>query len=283
MTEHQLRSNVVSIMKGWVGWSEANNKHKKIIDIYNNHTPLAQGYKVKYTDAWCATTVSAAFIKTGLTDIGLTECSCSRMINLYKAKGRWQEKDSYTPKLGDLIMYDWDDNGHGDNTGAPEHVGMVAHVDGRKITVIEGNKNSAVGYRYMEVDGRYIRGYCLPDYASKAAKTSSDPKPVDTYSKKEFIRDIQDAFGATVDGIAGPETLNKTITLSAVLNRKHKSIRIVQRRLAVLGFTSVGKSDGIAGVKFTKAVKEFQKKHGCVVDGEITARGMTWKKLLGLA
>ena len=50
MTENQLRSNVVSIMKGWLGWSEANGKHKKIVDIYNNHKPLARGYKVQYTD-----------------------------------------------------------------------------------------------------------------------------------------------------------------------------------------------------------------------------------------
>ena len=204
------------------------------------------------------------------------------MINLYKAKGRWEEKDSYIPKIGDVIMYDWNDNGIGDNVGAPDHVGVVAAVNGNKLTIIEGNKNEAVAYRTMGVNGRFIRGYCLPDYASKASK------PVDvistvTYSKEAFIRDIQEAFGATVDGIAGPETLNSTITLSAILNRKHKSVRAVQRRLANLGYTSVGKIDGIAGVKFTQAVKEFQKKNGCVVDGEITARGKTWKKLLGLA
>ena len=28
MTENQLRSNVVSVMKGWLGWSEANGKFK---------------------------------------------------------------------------------------------------------------------------------------------------------------------------------------------------------------------------------------------------------------
>ena len=66
------------------------------------------------------------------------------------------------------------------------------------------------------------------------------------------------------------------------MNRKHEAIRAVQRRLAALGYTSVGKVDGIAGVKFTKAVKEFQKANNCEVDGEITARGKTWKKLLGL-
>ena len=282
MTENQLRSNVVSVMKGWLGWSEANGKFKRIIDTYNNHKPLAQGYKVKYTDEWCATAVSAAFISAGLTDIGFTECSCSRMINLYKAKGCWEERDSYVPKMGDVIMYDWDDNGIGDNKGAPDHVGLVVSVDGTKLTIIEGNKKEAVAYRSMSVKGKYIRGYCLPDYASKASK-SIETVSTATYSQTAFIRDIQAAFGATVDGIAGPETLNATITLSEILNRKHEVIRAVQRRLAALGYTSVGKVDGIAGVKFTQAVKEFQKNNGCVVDGEITARGKTWKKLLGLA
>lgn len=282
MTENQLRSNVVSIMKGWLGWSEANGKHKKIVDIYNNHKPLARGYKVQYTDEWCATAVSAAFIKAGLTDIGFTECSCNRMIDLYKAKGRWEESDSYDPKIGDIVMYDWQDNGIGDNVGFADHVGLVAAINGTRLTIIEGNKNESVSYRSINTNGKYIRGYCLPDYASKASKPI-EIVSTSTYSKAAFVRDIQKAFGATVDGIAGPETLNSTITLSAILNRKHEAIRAVQRRLATLGYTSVGKVDGIAGIKFTKAVKEFQKNNGCEVDGEITARGKTWKKLLGLA
>ena len=281
MTENQLRSNVVSIMKGWLGWSEANGKHKKIIDIYNNYRPLARGYKVQYTDEWCATAVSAAFIKAGLTDIGFTECSCNRMIDLYKEKSRWEERDSYVPKIGDIVMYDWQDNGIGDNAGSADHVGLVAAINGTSITIIEGNKNESISYRSINVNGKYIRGYCLPDYASKASKLVETVSTA-TYSKTAFIRDIQKAFGATIDGIAGPETLNSTITLSAILNRKHEAIRAVQRRLAALGYTSVGKVDGIAGVKFTKAVKEFQKANNCEVDGEITARGKTWKKLLGL-
>ena len=282
MTENQLRSSVVSIMKGWLGWSEANGQFKKIIDTYNNHKPLAQGYKVKYSDEWCATAVSAAFIKAGLTDIGFTECSCNRMIALYKAKGRWEEKDSYVPKIGDIIMYDWQDNGVGDNVGSADHVGLVAAINGTKLTIIEGNKNEAVAYRSININGKFIRGYCLPDYASKASKPV-ETVSTETYSKEVFIRDVQKALGATVNGIAGPETLNSTITLSAILNRKHEVIRAVQRRLAALGYTSVGKIDGIAGAKFTQAVKEFQKDNIYIVDGETTARGKTWKKLLGLA
>lgn len=49
--------------------SMAKQTHKPIIDIYNNHKPLAVGYKVKYTDDYCDTTLSAAFIKNNAVDL----------------------------------------------------------------------------------------------------------------------------------------------------------------------------------------------------------------------
>lgn len=174
MTEKELRNKVVSIMQGWLGCKASDGSHKKIIDIYNAHKPLARGYKVKYSDAWCATTVSAAFIKAGLTDIAPTECSCSQMISLYKKIGRWIESDSYKPSPGDLVMYDWDDNGVGDNTGNPEHVGMVVSCTNNNILVIEGNKNNVVAYRNVSVNGRFIRGFCIPNFFQKATSTSQN-------------------------------------------------------------------------------------------------------------
>ena len=79
-------------------------------------------------------------------------------------------------------MYDWDDSGQGDNRGAPEHVGMVEAVDQTRgtMTIIEGNmgSGSVVGRRTVPIGGRYIRGYCCPDYASKADKPPvADPEP----------------------------------------------------------------------------------------------------------
>lgn len=176
MTETQLRNQVVSIMQGWIGCKESDGSHKKILDVYNSYRPLPRGWKMLTTNPWCAATVSAAFIKAGLTDIAPVECSCSQMISLYKKIGRWIEADNYANvKPGDLLMYDWDDDGRGDCTGAPEHVGMVTEVNGNTITVIEGNKNDAVGYRPVPVNGRYIRGYCAPDYASKSTKPTAKP------------------------------------------------------------------------------------------------------------
>lgn len=102
------------------------------------------------------------------------------------------------------------------------------------------------------------------------------------YDLVDFIKDIQDVFGAKVDGIAGPETLSKTLTLSSKLNNKHRAVRAVQKRLYELGYVEIGKVDGIAGPKFTSAVAHFQQDNDFPTNGEITARSVAWKKLLGM-
>ncbi len=173
MTESQARQRVVDIAVSWYGRKEADGSHRAIIDTYNGHAPLARGYKVKYTDSWCATYGSAVAIAAGYTDIIPTECGCGQMIALFQALNRWVENDAYVPDPGDYVFYDWDDNGVGDCAGWPEHVGMVVSVSGNKIKVIEGNKNNAVEYRELTVNGRYIRGYGVPDYASKATKAEN--------------------------------------------------------------------------------------------------------------
>ena len=171
MTELELRRSVVNVMRGWLGWSEANGKYRAIIDLYNSQRPLPRGYKLQYDDEWCAATVTAAGIQAGLQNIIFGECSCSRMVSLYQQAGRWMEDDAYKPQIGDIVIYRWDDGANyaaTDNTSSPNHVGVVAEVNGRVMTIIEGNKRQKVATRSLFVNGRYIRGYCLPDYASMA-------------------------------------------------------------------------------------------------------------------
>ena len=228
MTEQELRNKVVQTARGYLGSKEADGSHRKIIDGYNAHKPLARGYLVKYTDAWCATFVSFVGIVCGLTDIMPTECGCGAMIELYKKKGRWQENDAYRPQPADIIMYDWDDNGAGDCTGYPEHVGIVEAVDGNTITVIEGNMSDKVGERKLQVNGRYIRGYCLPDYAGKAGSVPSASVPsgnpssgsassaeqVYTVQAGDTLSKIAAKYGTTYqklasyNGIANPNKIN---------------------------------------------------------------------------
>lgn len=179
MNEKQARTLIVDAAKSYLGFSEASGKHRRIIDIYNEQgkQPPPRGYRVTYSDAWCATFISAIAIQCGMSDIIPQECSCYYQVVAFAQLGEWCENDAYKPTTGDIIYYDWQDSGAGDNTGAPDHVGIVEKCEGGTITVIEGNKNDSVERRTLKVDGKYIRGYGLPDYAKWAAKHSEDNRP----------------------------------------------------------------------------------------------------------
>lgn len=159
-----MRNKIVKQAEAWIGCKEKNGTHKKIIDVYNAHKPLARGYKVQYDDAWCATFVSAVAIKCGATDVIPTECSCNKMIALLKKLGSWVENDAYEPSPGDIMFYDWQDSGKGDNKGTADHVGIVQKVSGNYVYVIEGNYSNSVKVRKVKINGKTIRGYGVPKY-----------------------------------------------------------------------------------------------------------------------
>ena len=168
------RSEIVAQAQSWIGCKEADGSHKKIIDLYNNHKPLARGYRVQVGDAHCATTTSAAYIKAGIAEYTGTECGVGKYVEIAKKKGIWTENDAYTPKVGDACVYDWQDGANyatTDNTGAPDHIGIVTKVGGGTFVVTEGNMNGGkVGKRTVKVNGRYIRGFITPDFDMIARK-----------------------------------------------------------------------------------------------------------------
>lgn len=102
-----------------------------------------------------------------------------------------------------------------------------------------------------------------------------------TYTKTQFIKDVQSAIGAKVDGIAGKETLSKTVTVSKTKNNRHAVVKPIQKYLNAHGY-NCGTADGIAGTKFDLAVKTYQRANGCIADGELTKEGKTWKCILGI-
>lgn len=157
-------SKVVGLMQDWIGKNEYDGSHEEIIDIYNRQKQLPRGYKVKYTDAWCATGVSACFFELGYSALIPMECSCQKMIDISISMGIWQENDGYVPSPGDVIFYDWQDSGVGDNRGYSDHVGIVEYVGGGKIDVIECNYRNAVNRRQLDINGKYIRGFICPRY-----------------------------------------------------------------------------------------------------------------------
>lgn len=135
------------------------------------------------------------------------------------------------------------------------------------------------------INGRVDMNYSYQDRFTVNGQTVVKKPNVQTKPSNDyeiFVREVQSACGAKVDGIAGKETLSKTITVSKTKNSRHAVVKPIQKYLNALGF-NCGAVDGIAGKLFDSAVKSYQKGNSCVCDGEITARNKTWKKLLKLA
>ena len=149
---------IVKKAQSFIGCKESDGSHKKIIDYYNNNGSLPQGYKVKYTDAWCATYVSVVFMQGATKNWKYKECSCDRMIKLFKSNNKYIT-DKSKAKAGDVIFYDWQANG-----ASSDHVGIIVGSDSTHWTVIEGNKNDEVGYRQIAKTSDLIMGYGVIDY-----------------------------------------------------------------------------------------------------------------------
>ena len=293
---------VLAIAKAEVGYLEKKNGDtrylydKRANAGYNNYTKYGKEMHeiypaiMDYPAAWCDCFVDWCFYKAygvatakSLLDGNFDDYTVASAL-MYKKHNAWYTNN---PKVGDQVFFK---NSHGGIC----HTGLVIAVDNLYIHTIEGNTSAALGVvangggvaqKKYALNYSRIAGYGRPKYDKGNSNTNTVVELVRTnsvkYTKKQFIKDVQKAIGAKVDGIAGPETLSKTITVSKSKNRKHAVVKPIQKYLNKIGY-NCGIADGIAGPKFDAAVKAYQKANGCVADGEITARNKTWKKLLGL-
>ena len=212
-TAKDLRKKLVKTALEDIGAKEGGKKHKKIIDIFNKVKP--DGWAMTYSAPWCAAAVSSWAIECFGVDKAKKffplSANCGTIIKKAKKMGIWKEKDSYKPTAGDWILYDWQDDGKGDNKGGPDHVGLIQKVGEKFFTVIEGNKNDAVENRRVAINGKYVRGFVVPDYAKmvpkpkKAEPKKADPKkaePKKTVKKKAKVINYRVKKGDTLNKIA---------------------------------------------------------------------------------
>lgn len=165
-TGNELRKMVVENANSYDGIKGQSLRHRHIIDVFNELKP--DGYPMYYHSPWCA-----AFVSAVTMEVTGNECAnryfplsynCETIIRRAMKMGTWVEKDSYVPKPGDWIIYDWEDNGKGEDIRGYDHVGMVVSVSGSVFTVIEGNYSNSCTHRKVTVNQRYIRGFVSPDY-----------------------------------------------------------------------------------------------------------------------
>ena len=257
MTENELREKVCRQAESWLGRKEADGSHREIIRVYNTIRPLPRDYQMRDEDPWCAAFVSAVGRACGLEDILFPECACDAMIARYRDAGRWMEDDGYRPQPGDLIFYDWQDTGFGDDTGSSDHVGLVLGLSGRVINIIEGNCGDSVMRTARELDGRYIRGFGLPDYGSKAEAESGVVRVPEAEEPEE------------TDGEAARSESVCSVSLPVLrIGDESEAVRALQFLLIGRGFgCGPDGADGAFGPNTCRAVLRFQRRRGLPADG----------------
>lgn len=282
MTAMELRRAFVAQAKKWLGRKEADNSHREIIDVYNSIKPLPNGYRMKYTDPWCAAFVSAVAWLCGLIKIIFPSASCPDMVAKYKAAGRWMENDAYMPQIGDIIFYDWDDSGKGDNTGVPDHVGIVSDVFSSSFNIIEGNYSDAVKQRTMQRNAKNIRGFGLPDFESMAGES------IDVPAAPEIpVQDEKPQTAPTAPAPAAPSVkLDCDVKLPTLqYGAKNGYVTSFQQMLLARGYSVGGpvrngkeQPDGEFGPTMRKNVIAWQKKAGLSADGIVGEK--SWSAML---
>lgn len=166
MNEKEIRQKVVDTAYKYLGYNEKDGTDDVIIKKYNKIKPKG-GYTMSMTDSWCAAYASVVGQESGFGKAIPVECSCERMIELFKKQKCWVEDGTKVPEVADYIFYNWDDTVQ-PNSGWADHVGIVIKVSDTKITVIEGNMNNKVGLRNIKVGQGTIRGFGKPRYKDLA-------------------------------------------------------------------------------------------------------------------
>lgn len=263
MTEQELRAKVIETASAWLGRNEADGSHCAIIDVYNSYARQHGLYVMSYADPWCAAFVAAVAVKLGLTNIIPPYCNCESMIQWFRSHRRWEEDDAYRPHVADLIMYDWDDDGKGDDTGEADHVGIVTCVSGNTVTVIEGNSSDRVQVRNVQIDQRFIRGYGCPDYASLSDDHDSRDDDEDEAGSEDEKVIVTGQLPVLARGDRGQSVLAMQAVLIA--------------RGCKCGWWG---ADGDFGAATEAALKKFQK--DCGIEQDAICGPETWAYLLGV-
>lgn len=108
---------------------------------------------------WCACFVSWCSEQCGYLESGIIPkfSLCSDGVNWFKGRGQWQDKN-YEPQAGDLIFFDWG------NDGSIDHVGIVEKCENGTVYTVEGNSGDACKQQSYPVGSSSIYGYGLPAY-----------------------------------------------------------------------------------------------------------------------
>ncbi len=146
--------DLLAVARTQLGYRESTTDF--IIDTdgrQKGYTRYGRWYGSEYSD-WCAMYVSFCLHYAGVPESAFPqEAGCGSWVRALQAHGLYRALGEYAPQSGDIVFFDWQQNGR------PDHVGILEKADSDTLTVLEGNSgNSVCRSTYLTTDGT-ICGY----------------------------------------------------------------------------------------------------------------------------
>ena len=186
--------DLLAVARSQIGYEESiSNFAMNARRERNGYTRYGAWYGMPYAE-WCAMFVCFCLHYAGIEDADFPYNSgCEAWYEKLSAAGLFAPAAEAGPKAGDVIFYDFDED------GVPEHVGIVNIVDAGSgvIYTIEGNYDDVVKTRETGLFSPYVFGYgVLPEDIENA------DYPAFTHHEEVdgMIVDIDAPAGAFPDG-----------------------------------------------------------------------------------
>ena len=108
---------------------------------------------------WCAIFVSWCADQCGYLDAGILPKmeGVRPYVDWFRDRGQWQGRD-YEPSPGDIIFFDWE------NDGLADHVGIVEKVENGLIYTVEGNSGDKCAERRYTIRCAPVFGFGIPTF-----------------------------------------------------------------------------------------------------------------------
>lgn len=149
-TSAQARAKI----KSWLGYSESNGKADKyIVKPWGKWTGNTKASSKK--NPWCQITVSECLHSVKVSTSA--SAGCTQAQKWYKSRKRLKSR-GVKPSPGWQVFYDFK------GKGKPTHTGLVYSVNGKYMTVIEGNNKNAVRARKILYSSKSVLSFGVPPY-----------------------------------------------------------------------------------------------------------------------
>ena len=232
-----------------LGYTESTKNYTADGTSVRGYTRYGDWYGSPYGD-WCAMFVSFCLHYAEVEGFP-QDANCPNWVLTLQELGLFQDPSEYVPKPGDIIFFDWEEDGTANHVGIVEQQLPADAYNAARLQCIEGNSGDTVRYTTYNLTDPRILGYGQLPLEKPAAPSIEELIPEETIPEE-----TEESF----DAIAN------IVTAKATGNVRLRSMSYAAPRLTTYSDISAQATDTIDMTGLIEAVTVYKKLNGAWVE-----------------